>query len=122
MNLLAVCGSCNTDVKGGFDPLTARGTNYEDCTFSILHPYFNWDSSHHLVGGYDPTGVEPSPIQALSNLGKATVEKLGLDDPGLLELWLQEWRAEQWTITRESLPAQVVLELDAALEELSGRV
>lgn len=40
-NLFAACGYCNRRIKGQRSTMLQYNVNYDDCTFLIIHPYFD---------------------------------------------------------------------------------
>jgi len=47
-NLAIACQQCNSSsMKGEYDPILNYSPNYQDCTFSIVHPYHDRPSQHY---------------------------------------------------------------------------
>jgi hypothetical protein len=123
LNLLAVCESCNSEVKGEWDPVIGTPLNpfpYEDAVFEILHPYLDLDFSTHLDGGLDASGNEPRALRGLSPRGVRTISALRLDDQGIVAMWIQEWKSAQWDKTKALLPEASQVTYEDALRELTG--
>ncbi len=47
LNIFSSCHNCNEVLKGDEDVLCRENTNYEDCEFSIVHPYLD-DVDEHI--------------------------------------------------------------------------
>ena len=52
-NLVLSCSTCNTDIKGSYDPVDVRGKTYRTTTFKFVHPYLDNPSAHfeYVPGG-----------------------------------------------------------------------
>lgn len=50
-NLVLACNKCNAGLKGRFDPIETKSSDYEKCTFSIVHPYFDDHSQCYSWNG-----------------------------------------------------------------------
>src|SRR5574344_2290427 len=46
-NIVLACHTCNSSTrKGKIDTISKLDSNYENCTFSIIHPYFDRFEDH----------------------------------------------------------------------------
>jgi uncharacterized protein (TIGR02646 family) len=78
-NLVLACYHCNTGCKGRIDTVTVKKEKYEDCEFSIVHPYLDEPSQHLVFVG----ATNAILIQVVDNspAGNGTVRLFGLDSP-----------------------------------------
>ncbi|SKC85036.1 HNH endonuclease family protein [Ohtaekwangia koreensis] len=76
-NLVIACQYCNSSSKKGQDDVLDQVdlTNYDNCTFKIVHPY-NDDPTHHYSWS---TGRFKILISAVSNKGRYSISLFELD-------------------------------------------
>ena len=75
-NLVLACDLCNsTDYKGDFNTVLTHSSTYQNCTFNIIHPYYD-NRNHHLSLNSD--GL--LSIHQNSTKGKNTVALFGLNE------------------------------------------
>jgi uncharacterized protein (TIGR02646 family) len=80
-NLVLACFHCNTESKWTTDTVVAKAATYENCTFSIIHPYFDEPGDHiQFVGGDNELLVQ---VVNGSQKGLATVNLFALTSPEL---------------------------------------
>ncbi len=80
-NLVLACYYCNSECKGEAETISAKSTDYSNCTFRIVHPILDEPSDHiQFAGGEDKILVQVVPG---STKGTATVTMFHLDSPEL---------------------------------------
>ena len=76
-NLAIVCQFCNSSSKKGQEDILNNVdlTNYDNCTFKIVHPYFDNPDLHYSWS----KGQYEILISHISDKGKKSIELFGLD-------------------------------------------
>jgi uncharacterized protein (TIGR02646 family) len=76
-NLAIVCQFCNSSSKKGQEDILDNIdlTNYDNCTFKIVHPYFDEPDRHYSWS----KGKYKILISYISNKGEKSIELFGLD-------------------------------------------
>jgi len=83
-NLVLACHECNGPIrKGRRNVVSNWSANYEDCSFSIVHPYFD-DIADHVLFELKTGGLA---VKAVSEKGRQTIEMFELD--GVLQTMLR---------------------------------
>jgi uncharacterized protein (TIGR02646 family) len=71
-NLVLACYHCNTECKLATDTVLVNNAIYQNCTFSIIHPYFDEPGEHiQFIGGENKILVQ---VISNSSKGKTTVD------------------------------------------------
>lgn len=73
-NLVLACHRCNCTRKKTYDSISVCTTQYNNCTFRIVHPYFDTPEEHLKWAGNDTQIV----IIGLTDKGKETISLFGL--------------------------------------------
>lgn len=77
-NLITSCAVCNMYIKNAGDTIALPAKRrYEQNQFTIVHPYFNDPDIHIKYTNEDRVVIDRSNS---TNLGKATIDFLGLND------------------------------------------
>lgn len=76
-NLVLSCTLCNSPIKKGiYDTISSKSNVYENCTFKIVHPYFDDHNLHYswpdndrevLIQGISEKGIESIKIFKLDS-------------------------------------------------------
>lgn len=76
-NLAIICQFCNSSSKKGQQDVLDNVdlTNYDNCTFKIVHPYFDNPDLHYSWS----TGKYKILISHISNKGEKSIKLFGLD-------------------------------------------
>jgi uncharacterized protein (TIGR02646 family) len=76
-NLAIICQFCNSSSKKGQEDILDNVdlTNYNNCTFKIVHPYFDNPDSHYTW----TKGRYKILISSISTQGNKSIELFGLD-------------------------------------------
>lgn len=78
VNLVLACYHCNTECKGRTDTILTKHADYANCTFSIIHPYYDEPGDHiQFVGGQNKILVK---VVTGSLKGRETVRLFRLAD------------------------------------------
>jgi uncharacterized protein (TIGR02646 family) len=64
-NLVLACNKCNADLKNTFDPIINKCGVYRECTFSIVHPYF--DEPNHCYHWNGPI-ISPKNLKGTTSI------------------------------------------------------
>jgi uncharacterized protein (TIGR02646 family) len=76
LNLAISCQLCNSStMKGEYNPIINYNIQYQNCTFSIVHPYLH-NHNDHYRWSFGLTGVI---ITAISNEGRESIRLFKLD-------------------------------------------
>lgn len=92
LNLVLACEVCNRRRKKVFDSVEVKNATYSQCTFKLVHPYFD-QISDHIVGGYVADLCAPSIPVARSDKGRATIKLFNLASADRLRLWKKDYLA-----------------------------
>lgn len=77
-NLVLACNFCNGPKKKfQQETVNVKNTNYNSCTFLIVHPYFDNPNTHYSW----IDNANRIIIQSMSNKGTATIAMFELDSP-----------------------------------------
>ncbi|MBN2614856.1 MAG: TIGR02646 family protein [Bacteroidales bacterium] len=77
-NLAMACHYCNGfSKKGNYDTIEHKNYIYQNCSFKLVHPYFDDPIEHYGWVANDKKVI----IKALSDKGKYSIEMLKLDAP-----------------------------------------
>lgn len=120
LNIIVTCRVCNGKFKLGYNSVTKIAVNYEECEFSLVHPYMD-SVDDHLKGTYKGGSQRVGAPSACSSEGIKTIEIFRLDDPNYLSaingqalrISIDDWKA--------GVPGAYRSLLRNALAELSGR-
>jgi uncharacterized protein (TIGR02646 family) len=75
-NLVLSCNLCNSPIKKGmYDTISQKKPSYQDCTFKIVHPYFDEHDQHY---GWVNT-ASTILIQGISAKGRESIRLFELD-------------------------------------------
>ena len=111
MNIALACEYCNGfAVKGRLDTVDQVGATYSNSSFVVVHPYLDTPDLHIVF-----VEEERIAIQALSEKGRWTIEKLQLDSPTLTKV-----RAMDRVLQEAEIPADKEELLKQALRGLGA--
>ncbi|MFT9349563.1 MAG: retron system putative HNH endonuclease [Gluconobacter japonicus] len=79
LNLVLACYDCNSGWKNQQDTIATRAVDYQNCTFTIVHPYFD-DPKNHLAYTGHRLSILISSVNG-STKGDTTIKMFDLASP-----------------------------------------